>query len=82
MSRAGKLWITVAGGVVGIAVLWVLAVLVLPAEGWLGAGQVTAFGLLVVAGLVIYFIALDDRDWKQMAMDRIRRRRNRRRPKR
>ena len=79
MRRPGsaKLWIKVGCAVLGAAALWVIAITVLPEGGWLRPAQITGFGLVVIFGLIVLFLILDDRDWKKMDSDRKDRRRKR-----
>lgn len=75
---AGRLWfrmvcVALAGGAV-----WVLAVLVLPEDGWLRPGQVTALGLAVIVGLIVTFLFLEARESEDSDRDRAARRQKRR----
>lgn len=75
------LWFRMAC-VVAAGAVWVLAVLVIPQDGWLRPGQITAFGLVAVVGLIVWFLVLERREEEQSDRDRASRREKRRRPRR
>ena len=77
-SRRSRIWILSLAVVLGGAACWLLAVLVLPASGWLGPGQVTGFGLVVIVGMLIFFLVREHKEIAAMDEDRIARRRRRR----
>ncbi len=76
--RAVRLGILAGCTAVAAAAIWVLAIVILPEDGWLRPGQVTAFGLLVMVGLVVTFLAVEDRESKKAERERLVRRRRRR----
>jgi hypothetical protein len=76
--RAFRLWFLAGCTALAAAVVWVLAVLVLPEDSWLRPGQVTAFGMLVMVGFIVTALVLEAREAKRTDQDRVNRRRKRR----
>ena len=68
-------WALVTGGVLLFVVVWFVAVLVFSKGGPAG---VTAFGLLVIFGLMLMFLSFEAADDEQRDQERIARNRKRR----